>query len=289
MKDVIVVGSGPAGVSLAIYLKRNNYNVEVFTTNNSMLKRGEMIENYYGFPKISGDDLYELGLKQLEDLEIPLFHEEVVHIEKNEAFTVKTNKGSYNAKIVVLANGIMRFGSGIKNSRDYEGKGLSLCASCDGFFYRNKRLAVIGSGNLAYEEVSVLKNIASEVILFTNGKEKTRDFTDLDVIVNENEIDKVFGESRVEGIDFKNGEKAYVDGIFIAVGMASGSTFSKTLGLVTNGLYIAVDENFMTNVEGIYAIGDVIGGALQIGKAVADGINASNSIIKHLKNYDKNE
>lgn len=289
MKDVIVVGAGPAGVSLAIYLKRNNYNVEVFTTDNSMLKRGATIENYYGFPEINGNDLYDQGLKQLEGLSIPVLHEEVVHIEKNDTFTVKTNKGSYEAKIVVLANGIMRFGSGIKNSNDYEGKGLSFCASCDGFFYRNKKIAVIGSGNLAHEEVSILKNITSEVTLLTNGKDKTRSFDDLGVTINDSEIDRIIGESRVEGIELKNGEKILVDGIFIAVGMASGTTFSKTLGLITNGLFIVVDDDFMTNVDGIYAIGDAIGGTLQIGKAVADGINASDSIIKRLKNKDKDE
>ena len=283
MKDVIIIGSGPAGVSLALYLKRENYNVTVLTTDNSILKKTGYIENYYGVEKISGEDLYAIGIKQLNDIGVELLKEEVVKIEKTDSFKVYTNLGEYQSKVVVLANGILRTPSGITNASSYEGKGVSYCATCDGFFFRNKKIAVIGNGNLAYDEAKYLKQISNDVILLTNNQKTTRDFSDLNIEIIEDKVSKITGDGQVKGINFDNGNTIDIDGIFIASGVASALTFSKTLGITMNNNYIKVNEDYMTNITGLFAIGDVIGGVLQIGKAVADGIEASKKISKFIK------
>jgi thioredoxin reductase (NADPH) len=283
MTDVIIIGSGPAGVSLALYLKRSNYNVKVFTTNNSTLKKAGEIENYYGIGKISGDELYEIGIKQLKELEIPVLNEEVVKLEKTNSFNVYTSSGTYEAKVVVLATGILRTPSKISNLSNYEGKGVSYCATCDGFFFRNKKIGLVGTGNLAHEEAKHLKKISDDVTLFTNGEELKRDFSDLNINIIDRKIDKIIGDERVEGISFGDRDICDIDCLFIAVGMATASTFSKTLGIAMNNNFIMVNDSYMTNIEGLYAVGDVIGGTLQIGKAVADGIVASKEIDKFLK------
>lgn len=284
MIDVMVIGSGPAGVSLALYLKRDNYKVTVLTTDNSMLKKAASIENYYGVGKISGDELYKKGIKQLEDIGIDVIKEEVVKIEKLDSFKVSTNKNEYEAKVVVLAIGISRTSPKISNISEYEGKGASYCATCDGFFFRNKKIGVVGNGNLAYEEVKYLKQLSPDVTLFTNGEELKRDFSDLNINILTNKITNIKGDQRVTGLVLDTNEIIELDGIFIAVGIASASTFSKTLGIGMNNNFIKVDDNYMTNINGLFAIGDVIGGTLQVGKAVSDGIIASREINKFLKN-----
>lgn len=284
MIDVMVIGSGPAGVSLALYLKRDNYKVTVLTTDNSMLKKAASIENYYGVGKISGDELYNKGIKQLEDIGIDVIKEEVVKIEKLDNFKVYTDKDEYDAKVVVLAIGISRTSPKISNISEYEGKGVSYCATCDGFFFRNKKIGIVGNGNLAYEEAKYLKQLSPDATLFTNGEELKRDFSDLNINIITNRIANIKGDQRVTGLVLDTDETIELDGIFIAVGIASASTFSKTLGISMNNNFIKVDDNYMTNINGLYAIGDVIGGTLQVGKAVSDGIIASREINKFLKN-----
>lgn len=284
MIDVMVIGSGPAGVSLALYLKRDNYKVTVLTTDNSMLKKAASIENYYGVGKISGNELYNKGIKQLEDIGIDVIKEEVVKIEKLDNFKVYTDKDEYDAKVVVLAIGISRTSPKISNISEYEGKGVSYCATCDGFFFRNKKIGIVGNGNLAYEEAKYLKQLSPDATLFTNGEELKRDFSDLNINIITNRIANIKGDQRVTGLVLDTDETIELDGIFIAVGIASASTFSKTLGISMNNNFIKVDDNYMTNINGLYAIGDVIGGTLQVGKAVSDGIIASREINKFLKN-----
>jgi thioredoxin reductase (NADPH) len=283
MIDVMVIGSGPAGASLALYLKRDNYKVTVLTTDNSMLKKAASIENYYGVGKISGDELYNRGIKQLENIGIDVIREEVVKIEKLDSFKVYTDKNEYDAKVVVLAIGVSRTSPKISNISEYEGKGVSYCATCDGFFFRNKKIGVVGNGNLAYEEAKYLKQLSPDITLFTNGEELKRDFSNLNINIITNKIANIKGDQRVTGLILDTKENIELDGLFIAVGIASASTFSKTLGIGMNNNFIKVDDNYMTNINGLYAIGDVIGGTLQVGKAVSDGIVASRVINKFLK------
>ena len=283
MYDVIIIGAGPAGISASLYAKRANLNVLVIYSGLSNLEKSEKIENYYGFENgISGTDLYKNGINQAINLGIKMKNEEVLNIEnQDDSFIIETVNEKYKSKTVILATGSKKIRPNIEGLDKFEGKGISYCAVCDGFFFKNKNVAVLGDGKFAIHEAKYLKNIANKVAILTNGKEI--DNTD-DFIVISEKIAKIDGDLKVESIEFENGNKIDIDGIFIATGKASGNDFAKKMGVITKNNNIIVDDNMKTNIDGLYSCGDVTGGLLQISKAVYEGTKAALSIINYLKN-----
>lgn len=170
--------------------------------------------------------------------------------------------------------------------QDFEGKGVSYCAICDGFFYRNKNVVVIGDGKYAFKEADVLKNIANSVTVLTNGVDNNFE-SEFKVIGKK--IKEICGDSKVSEIIFDDGESISVDGIFVAVGEAGGADFAKKMGIILNGDSIAVDENMKTNVDGVFACGNVVGGLLQVCKATYEGAKAGLSAVQFVKNGAKAE
>ena len=153
MYDVIVVGSGPAGISAAIYAKRRKLSVLVLSKGNGALSKTDKIENYYGFPEpISGEKLYKNGIRQAKNLGIEIIEDEVVSLQFIENFEIETVNSHYQSKAVILATGTNRTIPNIKGIREFEGKGVSYCAICDAFFYKGKDVVVIGNGNYAIHE-----------------------------------------------------------------------------------------------------------------------------------------
>jgi len=283
MRDAIVIGKGPAGISAAIYLKRAGIDVLVIGKGYGALENSDKIENFYGFEEpISGKELIEKGIKQAENLGIEVITDEVVSIEKYENFIVKTLDKSFEAKTVLLATGKSRVKIDIKGFEKFKGKGISFCAVCDGFFYRNKKVAVIGNGKYAANELSELMNFTKDITLFTNGQDLTTDNIPDDIDIVYDKISEIYGDDKIKGLIAGN-TNFDVDGIFIALGTASASDFAMKMGVFTEKDSIIVDEDFMTNVEGFYAAGDAIGGFLQIAKAVSDGAHASKGMIKYIK------
>lgn len=182
MFDVIVIGAGPAGISAAIYAKRANLNVLVLYSGISNLEKATKIDNYYGFPNgITGKALFENGVIQAKNLGIDVRNEEVVSIsleiseleketdEQVNIFNVKTTNSDYTSKTIIIATGNKKIAPNIKGIKEFEGKGISYCAICDAFFYRNKEIAVIGSGNFALSEVDILRRVAKKIYVLTNG------------------------------------------------------------------------------------------------------------------------
>lgn len=147
MYDIIIIGAGPAGISAALYAKRANSNILVLYNESTSLSKAEKIDNYYGFPGgITGEDLYENGIKQAEKLGIEIKKKEVIQIENlGNTFNVKTENGNYEAKSIILSTGNKKVRPNIKGVKEFEGKGISYCAICDAFFYRKKNVAVIGN------------------------------------------------------------------------------------------------------------------------------------------------
>jgi thioredoxin reductase (NADPH) len=289
MYDAIIIGSGPAGISCALYLKRSNLNVLVIGNGKTNLSKAHKIDNYYGFPGgISGEDLYNNGIRQAEELGIEVKNEEVTKITWDETYTVETVDNNYTGKVMVLATGTNKVKPRIENLDEFTGKGVSYCAICDGFFYRNKTVTLIGNSNYVISECNDLINIASKVNIITNGKEVT-DVLDKylkehnDISLYTDKVVKIDGSSALEKVVLESGEEVETDGLFIAEGSASATDIANTLGIITKGNFIDVNENFETNLEGAYAIGDAIGGLLQVSKAVADGALASQNIIKYLR------
>ena len=284
MFDVIIIGAGPAGISTSLYTKRANLNTMIIYKDNSNLEKAETIENYYGFSKgITGKDLYNEGIKQAEGLGVELKEEEVINIKINEnGFNIITDKDEYKTKNVVLATGNKKNVPKIKGIQEFEGKGVSYCAVCDGFFYRNKNIAVIGNGKYAISETNELINLANQITILTDG-EKAPEFRADNVKIDTRKIEEIQGEKRVEQIKLEDNTIIKTDGIFVAKGVAGSYEFAKKLGIITNKDKIVVNEKMETNIPGIYACGDCTGGVLQISKAVYEGTKAGLEIIKRVK------
>lgn len=284
MFDVIIIGAGPAGISASIYTKRANLKTMIIYQNNSNLEKAELIENYYGFAKgITGIDLYNEGIKQAENLGVELKEEEVINIKMNEnGFEVITDKNEYKTKNIVLATGNKKNVPKIKGIQEFEGRGISYCAVCDGFFYRNKDIAVIGNGKYAISETNELINLANQITILTDG-EKAPEFRADNVKIDTRKIEEIQGEKRVEQIKLEDNTIIKTDGIFVAKGVAGSSEFAKKLGIITNKDKIVVNEKMETNIPGIYACGDCTGGVLQISKAAYEGTKAGLEIIKRVK------
>lgn len=284
MFDVIIIGAGPAGISASIYTKRANLKTMIIYQNNSNLEKAELIENYYGFAKgITGIDLYNEGIKQAENLGVELKEEEVINIKMNEnGFEVITDKNEYKTKNIVLATGNKKDIPKIKGIQEFEGRGISYCAVCDGFFYRNKDIVVIGNGKYAIAETNELINLANQIIILTDG-EKAPEFRADNVKIDTRKIEEIQGEKKVEQIKLEDNTIIKTDGIFVAKGVAGSNEFAKKLGIITNKDKIVVNEKMETNIPGIYACGDCTGGILQISKAVYEGTKAGLEVIKRVK------
>lgn len=283
MYDIIIIGSGPAGVSAAVYAKRGGANVLVISKDTGTLGKAKKIENYYGFKNISGKDLYENGLKQLENLNIEFVKDEVVQLNYTSQFEVTTVNNIFQAKYVVLATGVSRNVPNIKGIKEFEGKGVSYCAICDAFFYRNKDVAVLGSGNYAIHEAEILKPVVKSVTLLTNS-EKLVENRDIDLNVNERKVREVRGFEKVDEIVFEDDTAQNINGIFVAIGTASTNDLARKIGARVENNKIIVNDNLETTVPNLYACGDCTGGILQISKATYEGTKVGLEIVNKLKN-----
>ena len=282
MIDLIIVGAGPAGISAGLYAKRANTDVLILYNGESNLEKAEKIDNYYGFENgISGKDLYETGIKQAQNIGIKVKKEEVIHIEQSlNGFEITTTENSYESKALIIATGNKKIRPNIKGINEFEGKGVSYCAICDGFFYRNKNVVVIGNGEFAINEANILKNIANDVKILTDGLEMLQDTS---IEVSKDKIREIKGGLRVQEVVFEDNSTIEVDGVFVALGEAGGADFAKKIGVLTNNDSIVVDEKMQTNVKGLFACGNANGGLLQVSKAVYEGAVAGLSASNYLK------
>lgn len=283
MFDVVIIGNGPAGISAAIYLKRAKKNIIIISNGKSSLEKAEKIENYYGIESISGKELYEVGIKQAERLSIPIQMDEVTNISFENNFIVTTPNREYETTNVIIATGTNRITPSIKGIKEFEGKGVSYCAICDAFFYKNKNVAVIGNGNYAIHEAKQLKPVANSVTILTNGKEMIQNRDASDFEIEQTPIREFRGTNSIEEVEFENNNTKKIDGVFVAIGTASSIDLAKKIGAIVKNNNIAVDENMQTNVKGLYACGDCTGGLLQVNKAVYEGAKAAMNIIINKK------
>lgn len=284
MYDVIIIGAGPAGISASLYLKRAKLNVLIISKGYGALEKASKIENYYGLKEnVNGKELFEIGINQAKKLDIEIIEDEVTDILLEENFTVVTINREYKAKKVILATGANRKSAQIKGIREYEGKGVSYCAICDAFFYKNKDVAVLGSGNYAIHEARQLKPIVNSVTILTNGEPMIQNRDGAEFEIEEKPIREFRGSNTIEEVAFENNDTKPISGIFVAIGTASSSDLARKIGAVIQNNNIQVDENMQTTVKGLYACGDCTGGMLQINKAVYEGAKAALYIIKNFK------
>ncbi|MBE6742461.1 MAG: NAD(P)/FAD-dependent oxidoreductase [Ruminococcaceae bacterium] len=286
MYDIIIIGAGPAGISASLYAKRANRSVLVIYYGESQLEKAHLIDNYYGFDGgISGTDLYNGGINQAKNLGVDVKNEEVLHISMNGEmnYEVKTADNEYTGKALIMATGNKKLRPNIKGVVDFEAKGISYCAICDGFFFRNKTVAVLGNGDYALSEAADLENIAQKVYILTNG-EPAPETDKYEVITKK--ISEIKGDMKIREIAFEDGSSLELDGLFIALGVAGGADFAKKLGIALDGDSIKVKEDLSTNVPGVFSCGNITGGLLQVCKAVYEGAEAGLSAVKYVKNKE---
>lgn len=286
MYDTIIMGKGPAGITAAIYLHRSSKKVLVIGKDCGALEINSTIDNYYGVPSINGKELIEKGIKQAEDLGVPILTEEITEVEYGtDGFIVHTSKGSYETKTVFMANGKSRAKVKASGLKEFEGRGISYCVTCDGFFFRNKPLAIVGNTDYMFAELAHMENVTKDITIFTNGEKLEKSFP-YEVVTEK--ITEFRGENdSLTTIVTEDGKEYSVDGCFIAAGSAGGLDFALHLGLEVDSKKNIIVENFMTNIPGIFAGGDIIGGIQQVTKASSDGFFASYAIRSYLKDLDK--
>ena len=282
--DALIIGKGPAGISASLYLVRAGMKTLVLGHSVGALERAEMIDNFYGFDApVTGAELASRGIAQARRVGADIRDEEVVHISMEDVWLVKTAEGEYRARSVLLATGKSRTGLKVPGFEEFRGRGISFCATCDGFLYRNKRLAVIGTGDYAANELSELTHFTKDITLYTNGGELQSSRFPQGIAVDKRIISGFTGTDKLSAIQCEDGDSVPVDGVFVALGTAGAADFAAKIGVELNKTDIVVDSSFMTNVPGVFAAGDCIGGFLQVSKAVSDGALAAKSMIGWLK------
>ena len=283
MPKIIIIGSGPAGVSAALYAVRAGADTTVLTKGSGALDRAEKIENYYGFAQpVSGVELERRSIENAKRLGVKFVAAEAVGLTYTDQLTVETLDGDYPADAVILAMGASRAVPRIPGFAGLEGHGVSWCAACDAFFYRGKDVAVLGSGEYALHEVQELLPVVKSVTLLTDGAPLTAAFPP-EVKVLPQKVEAILGETVVTGVQLSGGETLAVSGVFAALGVAGSTALARKLGAEVDGSRIVVDEKMQTTVPGLYAAGDCTGGLLQVAKAVYEGAQAATEAVKALR------
>lgn len=289
--DIVIIGSGPAGVSAALYAKRAGADVTVISRGSGALAKAEKIENYYGLAEpVTGAELEANGIAGAKKLGVNFTEDEVVGLAMNDDFTgfvVQTPNRKWEAKAVVLAAGSTRLAPKISGLKELEGKGVSYCAICDAFFYRGKTVAVLGEGEYALHEAEILLPHAGKVMLFTNGKEPAVDFPETVEVHKEKviavEAENTNGMERVSGLRTEDGVLTEAQGLFVALGTAGSIDLARKIGAGAENNRIVTDREMATNVPGLFAAGDCTGGLLQVVKSAYEGAVAGLAAAKYVR------
>ena len=296
MYDIIIIGSGIAGLTSAIYALNNKRKVLILEsqTYGGQIINSNIINNYPGFLEISGFDLMTNIYNQVKNLGGVIKYEEVLEITKNKKIITKNE--TYEAKSIIISTGLVPRKLNLENEDKFIGKGISYCATCDGSFYKDKDVMVVGGGNTAIEDVIYLSNICKKVYLVYRRKElrkdvnlteKVKELSNVEIIYNSN-IEKLNGDEFLNSVYIinKDTEKItniIINGLFVAIGkIPSGNIFKDLLNVTKNG-YIITDEDCHTNIDGIYAAGDIRKkGLRQLVTAASDGAIAAIEAIKYI-------
>lgn len=280
MSNVVIVGSGPAGISAALYTVRAGLDTTIISGGVGALDKAHAVENYYGFAlPVSGGALAMSGIEQARRLGAKVIEDEVTGIAFEDTLVVHTSTGHYATDFVLLATGSPRSAPRIPGLSEHEGAGVSYCAVCDAFFHRGKDVAVLGEGEYALHEVQDLLPVAGSVTLVTGGKTPTIAVPD-GVRLDTREIEAIESGDEALRIRFTSGGILPVSGIFVAYGVAGSADLARKVGALTEGNRIIVDPTMATNIPGLFAAGDCTGGMLQVSKAVYEGALAGTAIIK---------
>ncbi len=285
MEDLIIVGAGPAGISAALYAVRGNVTPLVLYHDAGALEKAEKIENFYGNADfLSGSELQQKGISQAKKLGVRFQKTQVLAIGGLDTFLVKTTLGEWQARSVILATGARRTAPKLPGIKELEGRGVSYCAVCDAFFYRQKEVAVLGNQSFALHEANELAAVAKKVTILTHGLPLDTREKEIPFPVEKRPIARIKGADRIQSVEFQDGEELAVDGLFIAIGTAGTTEIARQMGAaLTEKGHILVNEQMETTLPGLYAAGDCTGGLLQITKAAYEGTLAGISAARYVK------
>lgn len=301
MKDLVIIGSGPAGLSAGVYAKRAQLDtviIEKEPYSGGQIVNSERVDNYLGLYGIGGYELATKFKEHAQALEVPFYSGNVLKIEDDTTHKCITfeNGETLLSKSVLIATGARYRRLQVPGETEHIGMGVSFCATCDGAFFREKDVVVIGGGNVAFGDALYLANLCNKVYLVHRRdtfratkqlQEKVRQTNNIEILPFF-EVEKIDGENAVESIFLVNSQtnekkQLLVNGVFVAIGMEPQSDFVKEMVETDSAGYIVAQENGKTNVAGIFVAGDVRTKSVrQLVTAVADGANAVASIEDYL-------
>ena len=297
MVDIIIVGSGPAGMSAAVYGKRAGLSVLVIEKvyyGTGQVAESSHVDNYLGLPGINGYELGEKFRSHAEGLGVEFKDGEVIRFEKTaDRWYVHLKNGEIlESKTVVYAAGAAHRHLGVPGEEEFSGKGVSYCATCDGAFFKGKDVAVVGGGNTAMDDAIYLSDICNKVYLVhrrdvfrgdTTTLMRLKETDNIELVVPA-KVQEVKGEQAVTELHLEDGRSLEVSGVFVAVGMQPATDLLQGIVLLDGNGYIIADETGKTSAAGFFAAGDVRTKELrQIITAVADGANAATSAEKYIR------
>lgn len=298
MYDVIIIGAGPAGLTAAIYLGRAGKKLLILEKNvyGGQIVNSKEVENYPAISKISGFEFSNNLYNQAKNFGAELKYETVVNLTKDKEVT--TNRGKYQAKSIIIATGLSNRTLEIDGVDSFIGRGISYCATCDGNFFKDKVVAVVGGGNTALEDAIFLSNICKKVYIIHRrttfrGEKILQDILNkkenVEFILNSNVV-KINGNELLESIiiNTNNEEKELqIDGLFLAIGQIPNNSYIDIIDLDEKGYAIA-NEDCKTNIDGIYVAGDFRTKKVrQLVTAASDGATAAINAIEYIERSDK--
>lgn len=301
MRDLLIIGSGPAGLSASLYAKRAN--LDVLVAEKEYLGTGQIaesrqVDNYLGLLGKSGYDLGEAFRQDVEKFGVEFYEARAIKISQcNKGWITEFENGEVIAsKTIIYAAGASHRKLHIPGEERFIGNGVSFCAVCDGAFYQNRTVAVIGGGDTALDEALYLSDIAKKVYLIHRRNEfrgtgqnvlRVKKKENIETILAVN-LTKILGDDQVETLVLDNGKKIDVDGVFIAVGMKPRSKLLEQIVTMDEQGYVVSEETGKTKAPGLFVAGDVRAKKLrQVVTAVADGANAALSVVEYLKSRDR--
>ncbi len=282
--DIAIIGSGPAGISAAINAQIRHKSFYLFGNSDlsDKVQRSECISNYPPFFDISGKDLNEKLSEHLKKAKISITEKRITGIyNMGNYFALLSDQEEFDAKSVIIATGV-EAARPIKGEREFLGRGVSYCATCDGNLYKGKTIAVICDNPLMEEEAEFLAVLAEKVYYQPLFKESRFNAENVEVLGSP--VTEILGEGKVNGVRCRDGSEIGLDGVFFLKQSVSPAVLIQ--GLQTDDNCVAVDRNMATNIKGCFAAGDCTGAPYQIAKAVGEGNIAAHSAFKYLSSQE---